>query len=154
DGDHAIDVGVLAEQVRAVEALGDVLAGAGRAVDCADDGDVIAGAVAQVFGPVGAAVVAHPGPRLGFRGRRGPGLAEGVVAFEGVGRAVVDVDVVTGGDVLAGEADDLPVFQHRRAPGDRLEGDLVPHADAAGEGDGRAAHGQAGARREVPGGDG
>ncbi len=49
----AIDVGILLQQVGAAEALGDVLAGAGRAVDGADDGDVVARAVAQVSGRSG-----------------------------------------------------------------------------------------------------
>ena len=47
DGHDAVDVRKLLEQVGAAEALGDVFAGAGRAVDGADDGDVIARAVSR-----------------------------------------------------------------------------------------------------------
>src|SRR5947207_5053923 len=76
---HAVHVGVLLEEVGGAELLGDVLAGAGGAVDRADDGDVIARAVAAV-----AAVVAHPGARLP-RGRRWRTIsAEGVIALEGI----------------------------------------------------------------------
>src|SRR5262249_29509607 len=134
DGDDAVDVGVAAQEAGVADPLGDVLVGAGRAVDGADDGDVVARAVAPV-----AAVVAHPGALPGGRGRRRRTRgAEGVVALEGVGRDVVDVDVVAGGDVRGGEADDLAVLADRLALADGAQGDLVAEADAAADGEGVA----------------
>src|SRR5262249_33488978 len=67
DGDNAVHVRVLAKQVRCPDALGDVFAGAGRAVDGADDGNVIPRAEAAV-----AAVVADEPARIpgGHRRRR------------------------------------------------------------------------------------
>src|SRR5439155_12936433 len=64
DGDDAIDFGVPAQEVGGLNAFGNVLAGAGRAVDRADDGNVVARAVAAV-----AAVVTEEGTRLGYRRR-------------------------------------------------------------------------------------
>ena len=128
DGHHAVDVGILLEQVGRAEALGDVLAGAGRAVDGADDGDVVAGAVAAV-----AAVVAHassaarPGrAAAGSRGRRRSRARRRRRRHCGRGRGS------PAGDVLAGEADDLAVLVDRLALLDRPQGDLVAQADARG----------------------
>src|SRR5262249_56001400 len=96
------------------EAFGDVLAGGGGAVDGADDGDVVAAAVAQMLGPVGAAVVTHPEARFGSRRRRRAIAAERVVALERIGADTMPLHVIPGRDVLAGEADDLAVLVHRR----------------------------------------
>src|SRR5262249_56614759 len=131
------------------ESLGHVLARRGRTVDRAADGDVVAGAVTAV-----AAVVAHPGALLGGGLVRRAVAAEGVVALEGVGREVVDVDVLSRSDLLAGETDDLAVLVDGRALLDGDEGDLVAEADAGGEGDGLPLEGEGGAGREVTGGDG
>src|SRR5262249_37746833 len=60
--------------------------------------------------------------------------AEGVIALEEIGPHVVDMDVLTGRDVTGGEADDLPVLVDRFAFPDGRESELVPEADAAGEG--------------------
>src|SRR5262249_34169794 len=149
DRHHAVHVGVAAQQVGGTELLGDVLAGAGRAVDGADDGDVVARAVAAT-----AAVVTHKGARLGRGRRRRAVAAEGVVALEGGGADVVDVDVAAGRDVLAGKADDLAVLGDRLALPDRPQGELVPQADAPGGGEGGAAVPHPGPRRDGTGGDG
>ena len=61
----------LLEQIGAMEALGDVLAGAGRAVDGADDGDVIASAVALMFRPIRPAIEAEEGTIFSGGGRGG-----------------------------------------------------------------------------------
>src|SRR5205807_503913 len=73
DGNDAVHVGVLAQQVGGAEALRDVLAGAGGAVDGADDRDVVARAVTAVV-----AVVAQEGALLG-----GPRRRRRAVAAEG-----------------------------------------------------------------------
>src|SRR3546814_20548428 len=54
---------------------------------------------------------------------------EGGVALEVVHLHVVDVDVLADGDVVGCEADDLVVFPHRLALGDRPGGDLVARGD-------------------------
>src|SRR5262249_60543014 len=118
DRQDAIDVRILVQQSACPHSLRNVLAGAGRAIDGADDGDVIARAVALMLGPIRTAVVALEVTRL----RRAPRVsgawyfrAEGVVTLEGVGSHIVDVDERPGGDVAGGEADDLAVLQHRLA---------------------------------------
>src|SRR5581483_8781013 len=131
DRHHAVYVRIPIEQAAGADALANVLARTRRAVHRADDGDVVARAVAQVVRPLGAAVVALEGARLGGRRRRRAVAAEGVVAVEGVGPDVVDVDVSAGGDVLAGEADDLAVLAHGLAGRDRPHGQLVPQTDPA-----------------------
>src|SRR5262249_39968374 len=80
--------------------------------------------------------------------------AEGVVALEVVGREVVDVDVLAGGDVGAGEADDLAVLVDRLALLDRPQRDLVAHADARRQRDRVAVDPQLRPRRQVTGRDG
>src|SRR5262249_30287347 len=106
--------------------VGNILARAGRAVHRAEDRDVIAGAVAAL-----AAVIPLEIPQLGrWRGRRRAVAAESVVAFEGVGRHVVHVDVAARGDLLAGKADNLAVLVDRGAFRDSAQSDLVTHADA------------------------
>src|SRR5439155_13425540 len=127
-------------------------AGAGRAVDGAEDGDVVAGAVAPV-----AAVVAQE------RARRARTVtkrcfrhlaAKRIVALEGVSADVVDVDVAAGRDVLAGEADDLPVLVDRLALPDVAQGELVAEVDPAAQAQGAAVVLHFETRLEVPGGDG
>src|ERR1700722_173150 len=70
--------------------------------------------------------------------RRRTIAAKCVVAFEGVGREIVNVDVTAGRNVFAGEADDLAVLADRLALGDKTDGDLVAETDAAGDRDGGA----------------
>src|SRR5579883_1920381 len=48
DGHHAIDIGVLLDQIGSAETLRDVLAGAGGTIDGAYDGDVVARPVTAV----------------------------------------------------------------------------------------------------------
>src|SRR5947208_16575390 len=74
DGHHAVDPGELTQQIRGLETLGDVLARARGTVDRADDGDVIACAVAAV-----APIVAHEIGRLSGCGRGWTVAAEGVI---------------------------------------------------------------------------
>src|SRR5579884_4413914 len=105
DGNHAVHVGIGVQQSRVTNLVRDVFAGAGRAIDRTDDGNVIAGAKAAV-----ATVIAHEVARLGRFGWRRTVLAKGVVTLELVGRDVMDVNVGTGRDVRAGEADDLGVL--------------------------------------------
>src|SRR5207302_8578383 len=107
------------------EPFADVLGGARGAVDGADDGEVVAGAVAAV-----ATVVALEVARLGRRRGRWAVTAEGVVALEGVGPDVVDVDVPAGRAVGRGEADHLAVLEDRLPGGDGPHGELVPEAEA------------------------
>ena len=100
------------------------------AVHGTDNRDEVPRAIAAV-----AAVVAHPVTRLGRLRRRRAVAAEGVVALEVAGIDVVDVNEVARGDVLAGEADDLPVLEDRLSLSDRCQRDLVSQTDPAGEGD-------------------
>src|SRR5260370_42250121 len=96
DRQNAVNVRVLFEQVTGAEALRDVLVGARRAVDGADDGDVVAAAVTLVVGPFGAAVVTQPGAHLRRAGevsrrggrRRLAVAAEAAGASEGGGGSV------------------------------------------------------------------
>src|SRR5581483_5569595 len=149
DRHDAVHVRILLEEVSLPEALGDVLARAGGAVDGADDGDVVARTVAAV-----AAVVAHPGARLG-PGRWGRAVAaEGVVALEIVRRDVMNVDVTADGNVLAGEADDLAVFVNRFAFLDGPQRDFVAHADTRFERDRLAVDLKLRSGDEMAGGDG
>src|SRR5262249_11676101 len=122
---------------------------AGGAVDGTDDGNVVAGAEPPV-----AAVVAPKGARLGRRPRRWAVAAKGVVALEGVGGNVVDVDVGAGRDVLAGEADDLAVLADRLAHPNGAKGELVSQADAARQLEGAAVELDFQPFGQVPGGDG
>jgi hypothetical protein len=69
----------------------------------------------------------------GMKGRRWAVAAKGVVALKNVGREIVNVDVSAGGNVLAGEANNLAVLANRLALGDGADGDLVAKADAAGD---------------------
>src|SRR5205085_3738548 len=110
-------------------------AGRGGAVDGADDGDVVARGIAEVVPPLRAAIVAHPEARLRCRGSGRTVAAEGVIALEGVGGDVMDMDVIAGRDVLAGEADDLAVLVDRLALLDGPQGDLVAETDPAGQGE-------------------
>src|SRR5262249_19169571 len=110
DGHHAVHVRILPQAFGAAGLLGDVPARAGRAVDGADDGDVVARADPSV-----APVVAHEETRFGCGRRGGTIAAEGVVALEGRRADVVDVDMAAGEDVLACEADYLAGFLHRLA---------------------------------------
>src|SRR5262249_45096647 len=90
-------------------------------------------AVAEVFRPARATIVAHERTWLcRGRGRRHI-AAERIVALEVVGRHIVHVNVAAGGDVFLREADDLPVLLDRLALLDRDEGKLVPQADTFAE---------------------
>src|SRR6185312_9224049 len=105
----------------------------------ADDGDVVAGAVAEVVRLVRAAVEAHEGAVIGGRRQRGRHLrSERIIALERTELHVVDVDVFADGDGPAGEADDLAVFGNGVAFLDRPHGELVPHLDGRGQLDGAA----------------
>src|SRR5262249_9107073 len=126
----------------------DVLAGARRTVHRADDGDVVARPVAEVIGLTRAAVVAQECAVFGRRRERGRDLGGvGVVALEGPELDVVDVDVLTGGDVAAGEADDLAVLADRVALPDRGQGELVAHLDRGREAERRVVEAGHGLRR-------
>src|SRR5262249_24556170 len=59
DGHHAIDLRIVLEQVAGANPVRDVFAGAGRAVDRADDGYVVARAVTERLRPLRPAVIAH-----------------------------------------------------------------------------------------------
>src|SRR5262249_3816921 len=124
DRHDAVHAGILLEQVKGPDLFRDVLAGAGRAVDGADDRNVIAGAVTAV-----APIIAHEVTRLGRR-RRGRAVpAKGIIPLERPGTDIVNVHVSAGRDVLAGETDDLAVLADRLSLGDGRERDLVSHAD-------------------------
>src|SRR5919109_795837 len=129
DRDDAVHVRILLEQVGGAKALGDVLARRRGAVDGADDGNVVAAAVAKMLGAIRPAVVAHPEARLGGLRRRRTIAAKRVVALEGIGGNVVYVDMIARRDVLIGEADDLTVLVDRGALLDRHERDLMTEAD-------------------------
>ena len=70
---------------------------------------------------------------LGSNVRRRAIRAKRVIALEGLGADVVDVDVIARLDVLAGEADDLAVLIDRFAFLDRLQRELVPQANASSD---------------------
>src|SRR5262249_4276387 len=120
DRHDPIDVRIFLEQVGRVEPLRNVLAGAGGTVHRADDGDVVARAIAAI-----ATVVAHPRARIGARRRRRTIAAESIIALEGLGTDVVDVNVLAGGNVFVGKANDLPIFGDSFAFFDEPQGKLV-----------------------------
>jgi len=136
DRHDAIDVRIALKQIGRPKALRNVLTGGSGTIDSANEGDVVACAVTAV-----AAVVAHEmalrgragGVISGMKGRRWAVAAKGVVALKNVGREIVNVDVSAGGNVLAGEANNLAVLANRLALGDGADGDLVAKADAAGD---------------------
>ena len=82
---------ILPQQILGFESFADVFAGAGRTVDGADDGNVVARAVAPV-----AAVIALPVTRFGRRGRWRAILAIPVIAIERMGDQIVDVNMIAG----------------------------------------------------------
>src|SRR4051794_20699572 len=77
DGDHAIDVGIAFQQVEDTDFVGDVFAGACRAIDSTDDSNAVAGAITAAAAVV-AVEVACGGPRRTWRRI----AAKGIVAFE------------------------------------------------------------------------
>src|SRR5262249_48486392 len=77
-----------------------------------------------------------------------------VVALKGVGGDIMDVDVSAGGDVLAGESDDLPVLEDGLPLLDRHERDFIAEANSVGEPGGLAVDLDLGVRWQVAGGDG
>ena len=124
--DDAVDVGILLQDAGACDGLGHEAGDGGRAVHAGEHADVVARAGLAV----GAAVALEGGARLVRQQRLlARILGEGVVALELGEGAVVAVHVVAGGDVLGGEADDLPEFQHRLALGDRARCHLVAAHD-------------------------
>ena len=131
--DHAVDIGKRREAL-AREVAGDAARHRGGAVHRGQDADVVARGDAAAIG----AVLAHDALE-GGGGRdvvRGLGIgAEGVVALELAHREIVEMHVLAGRDVAAGEADDLVVAAHRRAGLDRARGDLVAGRDEPGDGD-------------------
>src|SRR5262249_39390225 len=145
----AVHVGVAAQQIGRTESFGDVLAGTGRAIHGADDGDVVARAVTAVT-PVVAHEVAR---RCGQRSGRAI-AAEGVIALEGISADVMDVDMAACRDVFAGKADNLPVFVDRFAALDVAQSNLVPQADALAEGKRRCVELKLGTGRKVSRGHG
>src|SRR5207248_1427054 len=91
DGDYAVHVRELLEQVCRGEALRDILARLGGAIDGADDRDVVARAITIRLGPLRPAIESHE--RAHFLGRRARRTiaAKSVIALEGVGGDIVYV---------------------------------------------------------------
>src|SRR5207249_942 len=104
DRHHTVHIGIIAQQSSFFDSVRNVLAGAGRAVDRADNRDVVAGPITAI-----AAIEAHKVTLLGRRWWRRTISTEGVIALEGLGRDVMHMYMPTGRDVLAGEADDLTI---------------------------------------------
>src|SRR5205807_1030894 len=100
--------------------------------------DVVARAVAKMFGPFRSAVVAHEVIGQGGLGRRRAISAKGIVTLEVVGAEVMRVYMVAGSDVFLREADDLAVFGDRFTLLNQANGDLVAHADACADRQARA----------------
>ena len=124
--DHAVDVGVVAQAVP--EVVGHHTRHRGRAIYAGEDADV----VARRNAPVGPNDALEGGRRLHVLGRLGID-AKSVVALEIAHREVVDMNVVAGGNVLRGEADDLVVAPHRLALGHGAHGDLVSRRHGRGD---------------------
>ncbi len=123
--DDAIDIGEVAERAGA-ELLGDIARRGRRAVDRAQDAEIVARRHLAVRPHD-----AFEGRALFFRhvvGRLIVG-GEGVVAGEIAHRDIVRVDVLARRDRRGGEADDLVVLAHRRADLDRRCRHLVPGRD-------------------------
>src|SRR5579875_37604 len=137
DGHHAINVGIVPKQISGTDTLGDVLAGAGRAVDRADDGDVVARAVTAVA-PVVAHPVTHGDGAGGIRPRRNRRrwtiAAKTIISLESSSRDIMNVDPFPRFDVLAGETDDLAIFGDGFAFVDPAQGDLVSQRNTLRQG--------------------
>ena len=155
DGDDAVHVREILQYPARLDPLGDVLAGAGRAVHRADDGDVIPRAVPPVGRPVRAAVEPHEAQVVGRRGERGGQVrAEGVVPRERLRLHVLHVDVFADGNRPGREPDHLPELEYRVPLLDRPDGELVPHLHPARHGHGAAVEVEGGAGGDAAGGDG
>jgi len=61
---------------------------------------------------------------------------EGVIALEGIGGHIVDVDVITRRNVLAGEADDLAILVDGLSARNGAESELVSESHAGVESQG------------------
>src|SRR5262249_33954857 len=100
--------------------------GASGAVDGADDGDVVARAVAVGLRALRPAVVAHPIARLGRGWRRRAVATKGVVTLERIRTDIMQMHMAARRDVLARGANDLAVLVNRFALFDIAESELVP----------------------------
>ncbi len=149
DGHHAIDIGKVFQHAAGAHSFGNILAGRGGAVDGTDDGDVIAGAESAIV-----SIVTHEGAFFRRRRRRRTIPAKSIVALECRGADVVHVNVLTGFDVPAGKADDLPVLGDRLPLLDGAQGDLVPQADALARCQARTVVLNFQPRLQIAGGDG
>src|SRR5262249_15333482 len=110
------------------DAIRDVLASAGRAIDSADYRDVIPRAVSKMVGALRTAIVAHPVARLGGSRRRRGRPAEGVIPLKRGRGHGMDGHRACPRDVLAGEADDLAVLVDCLALLDLAQGVFGPQA--------------------------
>ncbi len=120
--DHTVDTGVVGKDAGPRHLVGDEARGTGRAVNRGQHSDVVARAVLTVR----AAEAAEAAPLLRRHecGRLRFG-AEGIVAVEGVEIYIVLVHPASRRDILPGEADHLPVFDHGGIARDRLDRHLV-----------------------------
>ncbi len=119
DGHDTVDAGVRGEHARRPHPFRHQLRHRGGAVDGGDDADVVACRDTAV-----GTDDALERLRLDRVGRRNASGRDPRVA--GIGEAdVMDMDMVAGRDRGGRVTDHLPVFQHRRALGDRDRGDFV-----------------------------
>ncbi len=120
EGDDAVDVRIVAPELRRAEAVTHIVRDRGRAVDAGDDGDIVSGTDAAV-GPQEAA----ERPRLRHRREFLEVGAELIIASEVLHAQVVGVDVVARRDGGRREPDDLSVLADGRFGGDVVDRDLV-----------------------------
>src|SRR5690606_36920412 len=121
-GDHTVDV-IALEQLRAVEMRGDCARYRGRAVHRRQDADVVARADA----PIRAAIPPEAATLFRWQHWRAGNWRRHFVAGMALRHDhVMDMDVLAGSDVPAGDADDLTVFEHWLPRRNSAAGNLVP----------------------------